>query len=383
VIDEAGQQRYSSKTAFKTTLNKRNGEFLYVGGIYAGRTINQAFEIEQAMHSTTTSSVNTTPRLSTSTGVLEPLPLEPTEESEESSFGTPSNIVSVENNTSGAGSGFITEHDLGIHEYLGDTVAMQEQLVELGDAETTHLYGQESQGQPSTDSRQYQHRQLQAQLDASMFTATEVMSGSGGGTDSELHKETTGSSSSSSTSSTNSTSSTSSFCETDIPSKPMGSSEAGAGAVNGSRSDKGLCAALGDMEIGVRVDRGSEGTGTAKAKKDKVKKGKAKKSKANKVTEVPGTAEKRKAKICASCTKVQPAMAQCARCTKLVYYCCRSCQLQHWPLHKSSCRNTSNDGPGGVAVVGEQQEEHKKEAFDGRTLEDEECSICLELITDE
>ena len=115
------------------------------------------------------------------------------------------------------------------------------------------------------------------------------------------------------------------------------------------------------------------------------KTGKAKKAKAKNSTSKEGTA-----KICACCAQVQPSMQQCARC-KVVNYCCRDCQVQHWHQHKKACdQNCKVGAPLGIISSAGANKEHaqheearKTKAFVARALENEECSICLELVTDE
>ena len=89
--------------------------------------------------------------------------------------------------------------------------------------------------------------------------------------------------------------------------------------------------------------------------------------------------------ICVNCTEVQPSMKQCARC-KLVHYCSRPCQLQHWSLHKSACHQRQSD-TSCARVDGTQQQKanasntKNEVAFVTCTLYGEECSICLEPVT--
>jgi hypothetical protein len=185
VIDEAGHQNYPSKTAFMKARNKGNGEIRYIEGIYAGRNIQEAYEIEQAMNHTSESSINTTPNWTT-TGVLEPLPLQA---AEDSALNTLPNGTNGPNSTpAGTGGSFKTDHRIGHQEFVGEQVATQEQLIELV-AERIHPRREDGAAQHLQQNMsigaQFQHQQLQAQLEASMFcevTATEVMSGSGGGT---------------------------------------------------------------------------------------------------------------------------------------------------------------------------------------------------------
>ena len=81
-------------------------------------------------------------------------------------------------------------------------------------------------------------------------------------------------------------------------------------------------------------------------------------------------------KICACCAKIQDAMKQCSRC-KMVHYCSIPCRDKDWPEHKKACLpKGSNSGAGAGALEG-------KDVFVSRALEEEECAICLEIVTNE
>lgn len=60
---------------------------------------------------------------------------------------------------------------------------------------------------------------------------------------------------------------------------------------------------------------------------------------------------------CAACGKVEPdtkAFPVCSKC-KLVFYCGRDCQVQHWKTHKKLCKKKK------VLSVGEQLEDFKNQ----------------------
>jgi len=49
-------------------------------------------------------------------------------------------------------------------------------------------------------------------------------------------------------------------------------------------------------------------------------------------------------KECAMCTRVAPNLPMVARCScKQFFYCSRSCQTEHWPAHKTSCKASWQD----------------------------------------
>ena len=98
--------------------------------------------------------------------------------------------------------------------------------------------------------------------------------------------------------------------------------------------------------------------------------------------------KKNGAKICASCAEVKKAMQRCERC-KATYYCNHSCQLAHWQVHKQACLAAAQLSGlaasaglvvgGAVGAVGVAE----KSEFASRALTDEEeCSICLELVNE-
>ena len=87
-------------------------------------------------------------------------------------------------------------------------------------------------------------------------------------------------------------------------------------------------------------------------------------------------------KICACCAKVQGSMKQCVRC-KSVYYCSVACQDRHWPEHKKSCLPNGGNGAAGAGAGAGAGAAEGKEVFVARTLEEEACAICLEIVTNE
>ena len=87
-------------------------------------------------------------------------------------------------------------------------------------------------------------------------------------------------------------------------------------------------------------------------------------------------------KICACCAKIQDAMKQCSRC-KMVHYCSIPCRDKDWPEHKKACLpKGGNSGAGAGAGAGASAVEGKG-VFVSRALEEEECAICLEMVTNE
>ena len=99
-------------------------------------------------------------------------------------------------------------------------------------------------------------------------------------------------------------------------------------------------------------------------------------------------AKKKVAKICASCARVKESMKQCTQC-KAVYYCTVLCQKAHWKVHKQAClaaaklSGSSGAGASASAGAGAPVGDGKKSEFTARALtDDEECSICLELVNE-
>ncbi|XP_022333750.2 uncharacterized protein LOC111130800 isoform X1 [Crassostrea virginica] len=45
---------------------------------------------------------------------------------------------------------------------------------------------------------------------------------------------------------------------------------------------------------------------------------------------------------CRTCKEKKNTMKRCTRC-RLVYYCSRECQAKDWPIHKTSCSNTTEN----------------------------------------
>ena len=45
--------------------------------------------------------------------------------------------------------------------------------------------------------------------------------------------------------------------------------------------------------------------------------------------------------MCENCKTAQPECKACSGC-KMVLYCSRSCQVQHWPTHKTMCKMYGN-----------------------------------------
>ena len=80
---------------------------------------------------------------------------------------------------------------------------------------------------------------------------------------------------------------------------------------------------------------------------------------------------------------------------KVVHYCGKACQTQHWALHKKECQSKKSDKlqkddviyctvtDQGTFVFRPEKEDKEKDAFFALTHEDQECSICLDPVNSE
>jgi hypothetical protein len=106
VTEQKSNQQHHSKSAFIKTHNKRNGELYYCDGIYAGRTIDQAYDIAQITTSGAAAEAGASAGTA-QTGVLEPLP----------------DAVGY--------SSINIEEEVQLQEFLSEKVALQEQIQEV------------------------------------------------------------------------------------------------------------------------------------------------------------------------------------------------------------------------------------------------------------
>jgi hypothetical protein len=89
--------------------------------------------------------------------------------------------------------------------------------------------------------------------------------------------------------------------------------------------------------------------------------------------------KKGKKNICAMCSALGDQMKLCAKC-KQVRYCSAACQKAHWKVHKVDCKKFQTPAPAFAPVPSADGDSCGGGGGGGNDV-DEECSICLELLS--